>query len=97
MIAKLKWTQRNAQQNKEQLQNPTMAVTIRINNNRTTALEQTAAKAAGGGGLICIYWYQIFALYFAALESQKILGAHGGFLTIPMYHHKKQNNQTNAL
>ena len=43
MIAKLEWTQSNTQQNIEQLQNPTMGVTI--NNNGTTALEYTAAKA----------------------------------------------------
>ena len=49
MIAKLQWTQSNAQQNIEQLQNPTMGVTI---NNRTTALDRTAAKATGG--LKCI-------------------------------------------
>ena len=41
MIAKLEWTQGNAQRNIEQLQNPTMGVTI--NNNKTTALERTAA------------------------------------------------------
>ena len=35
MIAKLEWTQSNAQQNIEQLQNPTMGVTI--NNESTTA------------------------------------------------------------
>ena len=46
MIAKLEWTQSNAQQNIDQLQNPTMGVTI--NNNRTTALERTVAKATGG-------------------------------------------------
>ena len=34
MIAKLEWTQSNAQQNIEQLQNPTMGVTI--NNGSTT-------------------------------------------------------------
>ena len=33
MIAKLEWTQNNAQPNIEQLQNPTMGV---INSNRTT-------------------------------------------------------------
>ena len=45
MIAKLEWASSNAQQNIEQLQNPTMGVTINniINNNRTTALEWTAA------------------------------------------------------
>ena len=52
MIAKLEWTQSIAQQNIEQLQNPTMGVTI---NNRTSALERTAAKATGG--LNAFYWY----------------------------------------
>ena len=36
MIDKLEWTQSNAQQNKEQLQNPTMGVTI---NNESTTTE----------------------------------------------------------
>ena len=36
MIVKLEWTQSNAQQNIEQLQNPTMGVTI---NNESTTTE----------------------------------------------------------
>ena len=36
IIAKLEWTQSNAQQNIEQLQNPTMGVTI---NNESTTTE----------------------------------------------------------
>ena len=52
MITKLEWTQSNAQQNIEQLQNPTINNQQRINNNRTTAFERTAAKATGG--LKCI-------------------------------------------
>ena len=44
MIAMLERTQSNVQQNIEQLQTPTMGVTInKVNNNRTTALERTAA------------------------------------------------------
>ena len=45
MIAILEWTQSNVQQNIEQLQTPTMEVTInqKVNNNRSTALEWTAA------------------------------------------------------
>ena len=39
MIAKLEWTQSNAQQNVEQLQNPTLRGTIK---------KQTAAQATGG-------------------------------------------------
>ena len=51
MIAKLEWTQSNAQQNIEQLQSPTMGVTINNEpSNRATALERTTAKATGGGG-----------------------------------------------
>ena len=72
MIAKLEWTQSNAQQNMEQLQNPTMGVTINnesIFNNRTTALERKAAKASGG--LNVFYWYQIFALDSAVVEAHK--------------------------
>ena len=67
MIAKLEWTQSNAQQNIEQLQNPTMGVTIK--NKRTTTLERTAAKAPGG--INAFYWYQIFALDSAVVEAQK--------------------------
>ena len=45
MIAQLDWTQSNAQQNIEQLQNPTMEGNNqqRINNNSTITLERTAA------------------------------------------------------
>ena len=59
MIVKLKWTQSNAQQNIEQLQNTTMG-RVTINNNRSTALERTATKATGG--IHSFYWYQTFAL-----------------------------------
>ena len=45
MIAKLEWTKSNVQQNLEQLETPTMGVTInkKVNNNRSATLEQTAA------------------------------------------------------
>ena len=45
MIAILEWTQSIVHQNIEHLQTPTMGVTInkKVNNNRTTALEETAA------------------------------------------------------
>ena len=69
----------------EQLQTPTMGVTI---NNRTTALERTAAEATGGGGgLNAFYWYQIFALDSAVVEVQEMFSSHGSLLTIAMYHH----------
>ena len=54
MIEKLEWAQSNAQQNIEQLPDPTKgeAYQQRINNNRTTTLEWTAAEP-----LKCIYCY----------------------------------------
>ena len=45
MIAKLEWTQSNAQQNIEQLQNLTMGVTI---NNESTTTEPPPVKATRG-------------------------------------------------
>ena len=75
MIEKLKWTQSNAQQNIELLQNPTIGVTI-INNDRATVLEWTSDKTTGG--LNAFYWYQIFALGSAVVEAQKMLSLHGG-------------------
>ena len=84
MIAKQELTQSNAQQKVEQLQNPTMGVTINNQTtttvNSTTALERTAAKATwggggggggGGGDLNAFYWYLIFALDSAVVEEQK--------------------------
>ena len=87
MIAKLDWTQSNAQ-NVKQLQDPTMRQhQQRINYNRTTAFERTAAKAYGG--IKEFYWYQIFALDSAVVEAQEMFSSHGGFLTIVMYHHRE--------
>ena len=58
MIAKLEWTQSSAQQNIEQLQNPTLGVTI---NNESTTTEPPPWNGqqpkplggGGGGGLKC--------------------------------------------
>ena len=51
MIAKLEWTQSNAQQNIEQLENPTMGVTI---NNESTTTESPPKRGQqanlGGAG-----------------------------------------------
>ena len=44
MIAKLEWTQSNAQQNIEQLQNPTMGVTINSESTTEPKLEWTVTK-----------------------------------------------------
>ena len=89
MIAKLEWTQSNALQNIEQLQNPTMGVTI---NNRSTTTEpppKNRQQPKPLGGLNAFYWYQIFALDSAVVEAQKMLSSHGGFLTFAMYHHRE--------
>ena len=86
MIAKLEWTK-----NIEQLQNPTMGVTI--NNESTTTTTDPPAENGQQpkplGGLNAFYWYQIFALDSAVVEAQKMLSLHGGFLTIAMYHHRE--------
>ena len=70
MIAKLEWTQSNAQQNKTIIESHNeINNQQRINNNITTALEWKAAKATGG--LNVFHWYQIFALDSAVVEAQK--------------------------
>ena len=65
----------------------------RIDNTRTTALEPmwTAAKATGEEGLNVFYWYQIFAPDAPVFEAQNMLSSRGGFLTIPIYHHREKN------
>ena len=63
-----------------------------MNQQQHTALERTEAYATEvgrGGGLNAVYWYQIFALYSAVVETQKLLTSHGGFLTIAMYYHRE--------
>ena len=58
MIAKLEWTQSNTQQNIEQLQNPTMGVTI---NNESTTTEPPLSNGQQPkplGGLNAFYRYQ---------------------------------------
>ena len=85
----VEWTQSNTQQNIEQLQNPVMGVTI--NNESTTAdpppLNGQQPKPLRG--LNAFYWYQIFALDSAVVETQKMLSSHGGVLTIAMYRHRE--------
>ena len=83
------WTQRNAQQNIEQSQNPTMGVTI---NNESTTTEPPALNGQQPkplGGLNAFYCYQIFAIDSAVVEAHKILRSHGGVLTIAMYYHRE--------
>ena len=68
MIAKLEWTWSNVQQNTEQLQTPTMGVTI--NNKSTTRNHclRTDSSVSHRGDLNAFYWYQIFALDSAVVE-----------------------------
>ena len=58
---------------------------LKVNNNRTTALQRTAAYDTGG--LNAFYWYQIFALNSAVVEVEELFSSHGGLLTNAMYHH----------
>ena len=84
MIAILEWTLSNVQQNTEQLQTPTMGVTI---NKKSTTTEpppkngQQPKPPGGGGGLNAFYWYQIFALDSAVVDVQEMFSSHGGHLT----------------
>ena len=98
MIAKLEWTQSNAQRNRTITESHNESNNQQqINNNRTTALERTAAKAIGGC-LNAFYWYKIITLDSAVVEAQTMLSSHGGFLTIAMYHHRETIYiQINAL
>ena len=74
IIAKPECSQSNAQQNIEQLQNPTLGVTL--NNESTTTVKATV----GVGGLNAFYWYQIFALDSAVVEAARMENS------IPYYH-----------
>ena len=67
MIAILERTQSNVQQNIEQLQTPTMGVTINKKSIKTepppwNGQQPKPLGGGGGGGLDAFYWYQIFAL-----------------------------------
>ena len=73
MIAKLECTQSYAQQNIEQIQNPTMGVTI---SNESTTTEPPPKnghqpKPLGEGGLNAFYWYKIFARNSVVDEAKK--------------------------
>ena len=66
MIAKLEWAQSNAQQNKKQLQNPTMEVTT---NNESATTEPPPAKALGA-------WMHFTAQRFCCFWSTNMLKSH---------------------
>ena len=68
IIVKLKWTQSNAQQSREQLQNPTMGVTINNESTTTGPPPYNGQQSKPLGSLLEFYWYQIFALVKSLLH-----------------------------
>ena len=71
MIAKLEWTHSNAQQNIEQLQNPTMGVTISNESTTTELPPYNGQQPKPLGCLNILYRYQIFIL-----DSAVVFDAH---------------------
>ena len=69
MVAKLEWTQSNAQQNIEQLQNPTIGVTINNESTTTEPPPKDGQHIKPLGGSNAFYLYQIFALDSAVVEA----------------------------
>ena len=90
MIAILKWTLSNVQQNIEQLQTLTMGVIInkkKKKQQKHRLRTDSSLSHQGGGGQNAYYWYQILALDSAVVEVQEMFSSHGGHLTNAMYHH----------
>ena len=97
MAPQRKARQSNVQQNIEQLQTPTMGVTI---NNKSTTTElppYNGQQPKALGDLNAFYWYQIFALDSAVVEVQEMLRSHGNLLTIAMYRHGREEDRDNIL
>ena len=72
MVAKLEWTQSNAQQSIEQLQTSTIGETI---NNESTAREPlpyNGQQPKPLENLNAFYWYQILALDSVVVEAQNV-------------------------
>ena len=65
-----------------------MGVTI---NKESTTTEPPPQNGQQPKPLNAFYWYQIFALDSAVVETKNMLSSHGGFLTIAMYHHRETN------
>ena len=65
MIAKLEWTQSNAQQNIEQFKNPTT-----MNQQQQNHRLRTDSCLGHRVGLNAFYWHQIFAIDSAVGEAQ---------------------------
>ena len=75
------------QQNIEQLQTPTMGVTINKKSTTTQPQLLNRQQPKPPGGLNAFYWHQIFALDSAVVEVQEMFSSHEGHLTTAMYHH----------
>ena len=86
-IAKLEGTQSNVQQNIEQLQTPTMGVTLSTSQQQQNHRLRTDSSLSHRGCLNAFYWYQFFALDSAVVEVQEMFSSHGSLLTTAMYHH----------
>ena len=71
MNAKLEWTQYNAQQNIEQLLNPSIRATINNESTTTEPPPYNGQQLKSLGVFNVFYWYQIFALDSAVVEAQK--------------------------
>ena len=87
MIVILQRAQSNVQQNIEQLQTPTMGVTIKKSQQQQTHRLRMDSSLSHWGSLNAFYWYQIFALDSAVVEVQEMFSSHEGHLTNAMYHH----------
>ena len=71
-IAKLEWTQSNAQQNIEHFQNITTGVTISNKQTTTKPPPSNGKQPKPLRGLDAFYWHQVFALDSAVVEAQKM-------------------------
>ena len=96
MIAILERTQRNVQQNIEQLQTPTMGVTINKKSTTTEPPPLSGQQPKPPGGLNAFYWYQIFALDSAVVEVREMFSSHGGHLLMQCIIMEKHSNQINT-
>ena len=79
----------DVQKNMEQLQIPTLGVTINKSQQQQNHNLRTDSSLShwGVGGLNAFYWYQIFAIDSAIVEVQEMFISHGGLLANAMHHH----------
>ena len=80
-------TQSNIQQNIQQLQTPTIGVTINKKSTTTEPPPQNGQQPKPPGGPNAFHRHQIFAPDPAVVEVQEMFSSHGGHLTNAMYPH----------